>query len=211
MDIIYNLGKGGIKDARVFLINSHRTDTFDFEKLQMSFIQTVSDLKRDAMILSLTTHSKEILERKVDVLRKHIPTIAHSAGLAASLSKTESDERPEITLLLNEARLYAIQLGINIESLNTVAKNFRMDVSVIKKAVNMQSPALLSSERSFLQYYKTFDDCYRQSPDKISSGDLGRNVQSQCKTVLKNILDMCISESNKLHLQIADLSELESA
>ncbi|XP_052237081.1 uncharacterized protein LOC127848565 isoform X2 [Dreissena polymorpha] len=82
-DCMENLIKENIKDARIFLVNSHRTNEFDFGKLQSMLIEKVSSLKRDAMILSLSSVSNDVVAEKIRVLEGRIAQVSLAGAFAA--------------------------------------------------------------------------------------------------------------------------------
>ncbi|KAH3898122.1 hypothetical protein DPMN_022340 [Dreissena polymorpha] len=197
-NIIECLGQAEIRTPKVFLINSHRADQFDFKKMQMSFVETVSDLKRDAMILSLTDHSEDILEKKVEVLRKQIPDAAKSV---ASFAKHETGEMPKLRPLMEISCLYANQLGISTSSLQIISKNFKKDVSELKAIVNMKIPAILASERNFAKYCTIYGIFLEGT--ETDEKNAYQHFQIKCESVLKCMLEMCKDESKKLQTKIA--------
>ncbi|KAH3726319.1 hypothetical protein DPMN_052180 [Dreissena polymorpha] len=206
-DCLENLKKGGIKDPKVFVINSHKTETFEFHKLNVTLIKTVSDLKRDAMTLCIATLSEDILIKKVEVLSKRISKISNNAALRAAFSNRENNQNRELKILMNEAILYTRHFGVSTESLNLVAKKFRKDMSELKNTIHVQSAGILESETSFEKYYERFEEKYNSSiVDRIPV--IGpqrkfRKVQRQSAAVLKSILNMCKSENQRLQTQIA--------
>ncbi|KAH3727229.1 hypothetical protein DPMN_053159 [Dreissena polymorpha] len=70
----------------------------------------------------------------------------------------------------------------------------------------MQSSVILASENNLEKYYEPFDKYHSSLFDKLPViGSLRKfqKLQRQCAAVLKNILNMCKSENQKLQTQIA--------
>ncbi|KAH3888993.1 hypothetical protein DPMN_013039 [Dreissena polymorpha] len=123
-DCMENLIKENIKDARIFLVNSHRTNEFDFGKLQSMLIEKVSSLKRDAMILSLSSVSNDVVAEKIRVLEGRIAQVSLAGAFAAIrllrkllniVSLEEKEASPsKISSLLLKRVCNRILININI-------------------------------------------------------------------------------------------------
>ena len=59
----------GIRKDEIFLISKHHTDKWDFERLVQAILEKLSTHQKEALILSLKQLSKDIVKRKVEVLR----------------------------------------------------------------------------------------------------------------------------------------------
>ncbi len=71
-DKCYNhVKKLGIDEDKIFLINNHHTEEWDFERLIIAILGKLSDRQKEAFTLSLSLRSlsEEIVKKRVEVLR----------------------------------------------------------------------------------------------------------------------------------------------
>ncbi|KAH3888990.1 hypothetical protein DPMN_013036 [Dreissena polymorpha] len=116
------LADEGIQNPSLFLIDSYRTDTFDFGELSSALIKKATELKREAMILSLLSSSNDVIWEKRRVMEKRIRDVAVGAAMTAVISERHEGCRKEIDLLLEEAIFYTRQFGIDTQSISVLAQ-----------------------------------------------------------------------------------------
>jgi hypothetical protein len=67
-----NLEDVGAYDEVLFLISNHDPDKWDFDRLTQAILDVLPLRQKESLTLSLdllTSHSKDILKRKVEILR----------------------------------------------------------------------------------------------------------------------------------------------
>ena len=71
-DCLENLKRFGADDKVVFLISNHTTAKWDFDRLTQGILDVLPPRLKESLTLSLdllTSHSKDLLTRKVKILR----------------------------------------------------------------------------------------------------------------------------------------------
>ncbi|KAH3888998.1 hypothetical protein DPMN_013044 [Dreissena polymorpha] len=201
-----NLTAAGIKLVKMFLINSHRPETFEFGKLQTMLIEKVSALKRDAMILSLSSVSNNVVAEKIRVLERRIGAVSVTGAIAAIKSERQKGQRLELDVLMTEVLLYKRQLGIDAHAISVFAKMLKKQEEELYMKLNMHSHAILKTSFAFAKFYDQYD---KFRPSAFHSFPLFgriskvRNYQRQCSMVLKCLLKMCSSECHRLQTNLA--------
>ncbi|KAH3726377.1 hypothetical protein DPMN_052239 [Dreissena polymorpha] len=130
-DCEVNLMKGNIVNPRIFFVNNHSTDAYEFDKFANALVHKMNGLKRDAIVLSLTSLTEEIVEAKVETLKIRLNYVSRRAAMAAVHSNREAGERKECIILKDEITFYKQQLGIDTRSLEIVAKRFKLDIEEV--------------------------------------------------------------------------------
>ena len=105
----------------IFLISNHEPENWEFARLTQAILEGLTRYQRESMTLSLgkviTRSSKDIFQRKVDVLRGRIWKVASASGAAAAFPVPGLSFVVDGALILNELSLYRTQLGLpEIES-----------------------------------------------------------------------------------------------
>jgi len=120
----------------VFLIDNYELQKFQFEEFEQQLINDFPDLKRSALILSLRSTSKKMVEVKVNELRRRIWKVAILAALVATAPIPGLSITVNSLIIAEEARFFMTQLGLNEKSLNRIAKSHLVDYSAVKCIVN---------------------------------------------------------------------------
>ena len=105
----------------IFLISNHEPENWEFARLTQAILDGLTRYQRESMTLSLgkviTRSSKDIFQRKVDVLRGRIWKVASASGAAAAFPVPGLSFVVDGALILNELSVYRTQLGLpEIES-----------------------------------------------------------------------------------------------
>ena len=139
------------KDAPVFLIDSYMTSEFQFDELEQRVISEFPAAKRSALILSLNSTSEQMIQLKVDELRRRIwkrtalfafLNLAHyvraitiPSNIFRLLALTEQAMRGiqlDMSIFTDEAQFYLAQFGLDGESLRRYAKSHSVDSNKLK-------------------------------------------------------------------------------
>ncbi|WAR22802.1 IIGP5-like protein [Mya arenaria] len=142
-----NLEKGEIFNANIYLVDNLDTAAFDFDTIISKLIQKVSSLKREAMIMSLSGVTNEVVQKKLAILKSRISLVSKTAAVTAVFAKSDANKYPaEIEVLLEECRFYRSQLGLNLESLKIIAKRLDIEFEELLVKLSMQSYIYVDSE-----------------------------------------------------------------
>ena len=130
-----NLEAVGSEHTKVFLIDNYKQQKYDFHQLQQSMINDFPEIKRQALILSLSAFSDHLIKTKADVLRKRIGrSAALSAGVAFIPLQGVSIAFDAATTLVM-AKYYYQQVGLDEISLNRHAQLTSSDPRQLQRVV----------------------------------------------------------------------------
>lgn len=103
-----------LSDVRdIFLISNHERDKWDFARLLQAILNALPTYQRETLVLSLgNAVTKDILQKKVQVLRGRIWTVASLSAAAACFPIPSLHVAVDIGLILNEFAFYRSQLGL---------------------------------------------------------------------------------------------------
>ncbi|XP_052775823.1 T-cell-specific guanine nucleotide triphosphate-binding protein 2-like [Mya arenaria] len=201
-----SLEKGGIFNANIYLVDNYDTKAFDFGTIFSKLIQKSSHLKREAMIMSLSGVTNEVVQKKLAILKSRISLVSKTAAVATVFAKSDTNKYPaEIKVLLEECRFYRSQLGLNLESLQFIAKHLDIEFEELLVKLSMQSYIYVNSEDRFATYYTGFN---KVEPRIWHSLPLLGNMlkvkpyQKQCAFVMKSFLDICAKETHDLQMHM---------
>ena len=120
-----HLRANGCEEVAVFLIDSYKLEKFDFDELEKHFVEKFPDLKRSVLILSLDASGRDMIERKVEVLRSRIRINAALSAVLKSKSR-----------VVKAAEFYCRQLGIDESSLKRLSEEKTADYEQLQSAVD---------------------------------------------------------------------------
>lgn len=119
-------------DSNVFLISNYHTDKWDFEKLAKYLVDNSETLKKEALILTLTITSNELLKVKIETLESRIWAIAALSGLGGAVSIPGVSAALDAGLIAHELCFYRKQLGIADKILEKKANEMKMGIATLK-------------------------------------------------------------------------------
>ena len=100
----------------IFLISNHDPDKWDFVRLTQAILDALTRYQRESLTLALgnviTRSSKDIFQRKVDVLRGRIWIVASASAAAALVPLPGLSFAVDAALILKELSFYRSQLGL---------------------------------------------------------------------------------------------------
>ena len=117
-DCLKNLYDGGynpISGEDIFLISNHHPSKWDFDRLMHAILDALPRYQRESLTLSLdalTSSSREILRRKVDILRRRTWIVAGASASVAFAPIPGLSFGVDTALITYEISQYLAQLGI---------------------------------------------------------------------------------------------------
>ena len=118
----------------IFLISNHDPEKWDFSRLTEAILDALPRYKREALTMSLnalTSLSKDILKRKVQILYGRMILVAAASGGVAAIPVPGLSIPVDAVLIFNEISEYMAQLGIPLEG----SKIFEAVSFVTRKAI----------------------------------------------------------------------------
>ncbi|XP_060583122.1 T-cell-specific guanine nucleotide triphosphate-binding protein 2-like [Ruditapes philippinarum] len=189
-----NLQKGGINNPKVFLIDNYAPEKYDFGKLNNELLASCEGLKKDAVALSLSAVTGEVIDEKKRVLEGRIHQVA--LGITTSSEKDEQRRKfqSEINFYLKQFNVDGSTLSENKEilSINDFdIKSFSLVVDGAEHGpgTTIKSPTALRAEMST---WKRFADHFTWSKEKTL-------LYGFCQMALQKNLDMLHSQSKQFY------------
>ena len=108
-------GKPLSNEEDVFLISNHHPTKWDFGRLTQAILDVLPRYQRESLTLSLailTSLSKDVLQRKVEILKGRMWIVAAASTAVATAPVPGLSFAVDIALVLNEVKEYIVQLGI---------------------------------------------------------------------------------------------------
>ena len=118
----------------IFLISNHDPEKWDFSRLTEAILDALPRYKREALTMSLnalTSLSKDILKRKVQIFYGRMILVAAASGGVAAIPVPGLSIAVDAALIFSEIREYIAQLGIPLEG----SKIFEAVSFVTQKAI----------------------------------------------------------------------------
>jgi len=138
------LRENGCEDVPVFLIDNYEPTKFDFQQLEKRFVEDFPELKRAALVMSLQSNSKEMIQLKVSELRSTMWTRAALSAAIAAVPAPGLSIVFDIGLVSNESKMYYAQLGLDEESLRRYATLTSTEYNDLKAVVTSQFGVTIS-------------------------------------------------------------------
>jgi len=140
-----HLAENGCDKTKVFLVDSYKPQTFDFEQLEQNLNRDFPEMKRSAMILSMCAYSREMVRMKVEELRCRIWKVAAASAAVAAAPVPGLSVVFDAYAVKAEAEFYFTQLGLDDSSLRSHAAMTLTDYNQLKAIVSRTcGPAFLS-------------------------------------------------------------------
>lgn len=128
-DIKMNLQEANvvIRDPKIFLVDNLDTKTHDFQNIDRQLLSDCDDLKKEAMVLSLSNMTSKVLEKKKQVLKERI--LYKAMAIAC-----EFDDRLKMEMMFDdEIKFHAEQFGIDILTVNKNKETLKISKENIQK------------------------------------------------------------------------------
>ncbi|XP_062916593.1 uncharacterized protein LOC134352914 isoform X1 [Mobula hypostoma] len=134
-DTVRRLAEAGIPDPSVFLISSLEPDRFDFMRLNEGLEGDLNNVKKRIFILALPNLSVEIVQRKYEILKKHIWMFATLSGVLGAVPVPGFSLACDTGILIGAIVHFRKCLGLDDASLQRLANRAGKPVEELKATV----------------------------------------------------------------------------
>lgn len=193
--------------ACVFLIDSYSTMDFDFNSLAATLIDEVALRKKEAMILSLSVLTSDVLERKVQALNDRIFKISLLSAICGALPILDYAVI-DCNIVMNEVMFYKKQLGLDPETMKENVRLLNTEAKELEEKLGLQSVTLATTEKDLLDVVistAAFKDIRRTFPIDIpvisSLISPGASYWLVNKS-LKHLLNICADDARKMNKEL---------
>lgn len=141
------------KEINVYLIDLHETEKYDFEHLMDQLINDASsEKKKEAITLSMSHLTKEMILRKKEILTERIHALSMMSAVSGALPVPFLDSAVDIGILLEETRFYKLQFGLNDEMLEAYATRSETTIEQLTSHLNLKSRLIVVTTKGLLSY-----------------------------------------------------------
>ncbi len=139
----FNMQMNNIK-AQIFVISGRKKhDTlWEYPKLMDSIMQHLPKLKQHKAVLSTMAVSKEMIQRKCDLLEDRILAVAALSAAAAAIPIPGVSISADVGLLVEEIIHYKKQLGLDPTSLSKLSRDLDLPISSIEEMLSQTLPTV---------------------------------------------------------------------
>ncbi|XP_077788652.1 uncharacterized protein LOC114603433 [Podarcis muralis] len=144
------LRKLGEASPKVFLISNWDLSMYDFPILQETLQKELNHLKRHALLLSMPTFSRDILEKKKSEMRKLIWKQALVSSFFGCVTPLALKLSCHISFLVTTLKTFCMSFGLDEESLCSLANRAGKPLSELKSVIKKSPLANEISEEFVL-------------------------------------------------------------
>ncbi|KAH3773112.1 interferon-inducible GTPase 1-like [Dreissena polymorpha] len=152
------LRRGHVPDPVVFLVSNRNTLLYDFGDLQKRLVDDSPEIIRNAIILSFSAITKEILNEKREVLESRKTGRAVLAVLGALIPIPGVGAAINFTVMKNEMTFYKEQFGIDDRSLQQLASQVGVSIEYLKNHLSLKSCIIFESGTEFRKFCEEAHD-----------------------------------------------------
>ncbi|XP_072914687.1 interferon-inducible GTPase 5-like isoform X2 [Hemitrygon akajei] len=134
-DCLRRLAEAGFPNPTVFLISSLEPNRFDFIRLNEGLEGDLNNVKKRIFVLALPNLSAEIVQRKYEILKKHIWMFATLSGGLGAVPVPGFSLACDIGILIGAIVYFRKCLGLDDASLQRLAKRAGKPVEELKATV----------------------------------------------------------------------------
>ncbi|XP_045196694.2 interferon-inducible GTPase 5-like isoform X2 [Mercenaria mercenaria] len=135
-------------ESKLFLINNKKSTTYDFDKLTTRLIETFPAEKREALVLSLTVLTKDVIKAKQTALQKRIFLYAIASAAGAAVPVPGIGVAVDIGILFGAATDFKKQFGLDDQTMENNALALDTTVELLKKKLELKSFIISASVKS---------------------------------------------------------------
>ncbi len=151
------LEEGGLgTENHIFLISGklRNIGKWDFPDLSKKLIESIPEIKRGALILSLQCNSKEIINKKCEVLQSRIWQVAALSAICGAVPVPPIGLICNLKIIVEEITEYKRQLGLDNKTLKNLAEQYRVDEGKLIAIVALENiPGAVLAALGFVKAY----------------------------------------------------------
>jgi len=119
----------------LFLIDNYEPAQYDFPAFREQLIDKFPELKREALLLTLRSATRSMLDEKVKCLRSRIWKAAALSGGVGLVPIPGTSFVADVAIIVHETQFYYQQLGLRSESLRRLAQETGVEFIMLENTV----------------------------------------------------------------------------
>jgi uncharacterized protein (DUF697 family) len=149
---VENLQKSNLT-TEVYLIDTFFTSKYDFDTFTVKLLNDAPDMKKEAMILSMTVMTEGIINAKKEAIAERIHKVSILSGIVGAVPVPLLDAGVDMAILLEEAIFYRNQFGLSEEMLQEYATYVNIPIDKLKRLLGLQSTLIKLTSKELLKYF----------------------------------------------------------
>ena len=139
---------GDLASHHVFLLSGKKmySTLWDFPRLTQCLIDSIPDLKKHALVLSLTANSREIIEQKCQALAIRIWIVAAASAAVAAVPVPGLSIAVDIAILVGEITTYKRQLGLDEQTIRSLSREHGIPTDQLESSITVSMPSQILRE-----------------------------------------------------------------
>ncbi|XP_060578232.1 T-cell-specific guanine nucleotide triphosphate-binding protein 2-like [Ruditapes philippinarum] len=203
-----HVSKEHFENTKVYLIDNHFVLDYDFPNLVETMIKEAPTLKQEAMALTLTILTENIINQKRSALRKRILVVALGSAAGGAVPLPGTSLAVDAAIVMGEVEFYKQQFGLNDKSLHENARSLEIDVENLKERLNITRQLAVASTRLIATVVSKM--ALSEVAEKVTAfvlPVLGSVIAAGISygstvSVLMSILDECVSDAQIINKQL---------
>ncbi|KAH3712434.1 hypothetical protein DPMN_072134 [Dreissena polymorpha] len=204
-DCYRNLEAIGVSIPSVFLISNHHVHEYEFNSLKSRLINDAAGLQKEALMMSMTSSTKWVLEEKKKLLKQRIFKVAIMSSLGALVPIPGVGILTDFAIIFDELKHYKNELGTDEESLLKIAQQIKVPIEALITKYNIHSSVISKSIGSFTSFCAVAAVTYAlTNVSKLVLPVIGSVVSAAAAYPIAvylqlNLLNMCFEEALRIH------------
>ena len=139
---------GDLASHHVFLLSGKKmySTLWDFPKLTQCLVDSIPDLKKHALVLSLTANSREIIEQKCQALATRVWIVAAASAAVAAVPVPGLSIAVDIAILVGEITTYKRQLGLDEQTIRSLSREHCIPTDQLESLITVSMPSQILRE-----------------------------------------------------------------
>ncbi|XP_053384610.1 interferon-inducible GTPase 5-like [Mercenaria mercenaria] len=150
-DCLENLAKVKLKEASVFLIDNYAPLDFEFNDLASTLIDEAPERKKEAMTLSMSLLTHDVLKKKIEALSNRILKVSIVSAIGGAIPIPVVGALIDGALMLEEVIFYKQQLGLDAKTMEDNARLLKTDARELEKKLCLRSLTIAGTAKGLVQ------------------------------------------------------------
>ncbi|XP_060608675.1 interferon-inducible GTPase 1-like [Ruditapes philippinarum] len=203
-----HVAKEHFENVKIYLIDNHFVLDYDFPILVETMIKEAPTWKQEAMTLTLTILTENIINQKRSALRKRIMIVALGSAAGGAVPVPGVSLAVDTAIVMGEVKFYKQQFGLNDDSLQENAHSLEITVESLKERLNITRQLAVASTRLIAIVVSKM--ALSEVAEKVTAfflpvlgSIIAAGISYGCTvSVLRSILDECVSDARIINEQL---------
>ncbi|XP_060578227.1 T-cell-specific guanine nucleotide triphosphate-binding protein 2-like [Ruditapes philippinarum] len=203
-DMTQQVTEKRFENVKVYLIDNRSDQDYDFPKLIEDMIKEAPKWKQEAMALTMTTLTEDLINRKRRALRKRILIVALGSAAGGTVPMPGASLAVDTAIIMKEVDIYKQQFGINDESLKKTASSLKQAFDNVKGGLRTggATVAMISHFATTLAASECAEKVTAFVLPVLGSIIAAGISYGSTVSILRSLLDECVSDARDINKQL---------